>query len=132
MRDMSAGASHSSSPYLDIVIMMLEQAVHSDEVALKILASDADHSSKANLAPGIGGTLDVSARSFGRQKKSWALPVSFLFDYAAGVIQPIPAPPGCVSIAMRPIFGISKIGRINWAPAATAFSTRDPTSSTAR
>src|SRR5262249_6239648 len=48
-----------------------------------------------------------------------------------GVIQPMPAPPGSVRIAMRPTPFTSKIGRISFAPAAIAFFTRASTSSTA-
>src|SRR3974390_1343635 len=50
---------------------------------------------------------------------------------AAGVIQPMPAPPGSISTAMRPTPGTSKIGFINFPPALCAFFTRASTSSTA-
>jgi hypothetical protein len=39
-------------------------------------------------------------------------------------IQPIPAPLGSSSMAIRPTSGTSKIGIISFAPAAVAFSTR--------
>ena len=49
-----------------------------------------------------------------------------------GVIQPTPAPPGCMRMAIRPTPGTSKIGFISLAPALTALATRLSTSSTAR
>ena len=49
-----------------------------------------------------------------------------------GVIQPMPAPPGSRSMAMRPTSGTSKIGITSLAPALTALATRASTSSTAR
>jgi hypothetical protein len=48
-----------------------------------------------------------------------------------GVIQPMPPPPGCCRIAMRPIPGTSKGSRTIVAPAFLAFATRASTSSTA-
>src|SRR5262245_29114488 len=49
-----------------------------------------------------------------------------------GVIQPMPAPLGSRSMAMRPTPGTSKIGITSSAPALTALATRASTSSTAR
>ena len=40
--------------------------------------------------------------------------------YAAGVIQPTPAPPGSVRIAIRPTSAMSKSGRMSFAPEAVA------------
>lgn len=50
---------------------------------------------------------------------------------AAGVIQPMPAPPGSRKTAMRPTPGTSKIGFIRVAPQLCAYFTRASTSLTA-
>src|SRR5262249_8701646 len=49
-----------------------------------------------------------------------------------GVIQPMPAPLGSCSMAIRPTWGTSKIGIASSAPALIALATRASTSSTAR
>src|SRR5262249_35246100 len=66
------------------------------------------------------------AHEHGAREHAWRM------DHFTGVIQPMPAPPGSISMAMRPTLGTSKIGIISLAPALTALATRLSTSSTAR
>src|SRR5262249_29684380 len=56
----------------------------------------------------------------------------WFYSSPARVIQPIPAPPGSVRMAMRPTSGTSNGSRITLAPAAFAALSRTSTSSTAR
>ena len=77
-----------------------------------------------SLRDDLGEGIGVAGGSMGE----------FLFTRlgGGGVIQPIPAPPSSMGLAMCPTQGTSKIGLIRRAPAFTAFSTRASRSSTAR
>src|SRR3974390_2068191 len=94
----------------------------------------------AERVAGFGEFLFVGKQSLARGKPFLLRNHGMLHDQpprfvvshvAAGVIHPMPAPPGSISTAMRPTPGTSKIGFINFAPALCAFFTRASTSSTA-